>query len=1157
MFNCVGRWARIIAVLLGFALAGQVIAQSQLQTFPRSGDAFGPFNARFLQGGEGIAGSIAPSDPMLRADAAWTMLSWVRSEEISPNTVLLGGFGDPSGSGGRYLGLRAGAPTLVIDGASSISHERVIQANTWHMIAVTFDSGVTKLYVDGSQVASKKIRLSDAQAQLNLAPSLSPWAPDNHFGGELANFIVSARAYSADEIHRAYQAKPDFSLIHFAEVSKGWPWQVKQWTGMELPQAPWTLPRSAAPFSVPVAKAEVKSSALRASRANEWILGQWRLVEAQKITAGPAAISQPGFDAKSWYAATVPGTVLTTLIDRGVYPDPDYGLNNMAIPESLARQSYWYRTEFETPSNLQGKALTLSFKGINYVAEVWLNGTSLGQIKGAFIRGVFDVSSALKVGQQNALAVHILPPPHPGIPQEESIAAGPGENGGNLALDGPTFVATEGWDWIPGIRDRNVGLWQDVVLSASGSVRIKDPRVITQLPLPATDRANIYIDVPLYNSSASAVRGTLSASFDNVMVRKGVELAPGEATVTLTAQEFKQLRLEHPRLWWPNGYGNQELYNLHLSFTANNVESDSKDVRFGIRHITYELSLFDDVGKLQRVDVDTTLGTLRGERLTDVRHEAIKKSPKGWAASLMPGALRSPAVHVLEDVSLTPHLAIRVNGVRIAARGGNWGMDDSRKRVSREKLEPYFRLHKQANLNVIRNWLGQNTEDVFYDLADEYGLLVLNDFWASTQDFQVEPQDPQLFLANARDVISRYRNHPSIAVWFGRNEGVPHPILNEGLADAVAELDGTRYFTGSSNRVNLQGSGPYNYRPPAEYFTQNAEGFSVEVGTPSLSTLESLEASIPPQDRWPISDTLAYHDWHHGGNGDVKTFMETLDRQFGAATSLEDFERKAQMMNYVTYRALFEGFHAFLWTKNSGRLLWMTHPSWPSNHWQIYSSDYDTHASYYGVKKACESLHAQMNLPDHQLAVINTTVEAQRGLKLRSRVYSLDNRLLSEREDKLDATANAVTNASKLDLFGTSDDPVLVKLDLFDATGTVRSQNLYWESKDDSALRKLNQLPAGSLRVNAVQSREVDEMHMLVALENTGSTVVLNTKLTLLDTHGKRILPAYYEDNYVSLLPGEKREVLIRYSASDATTTARVGLRAWNLAEQTVSPTLR
>ena len=191
------------------------------------------------------------------------------------------------------------------------------------------------------------------------------------------------------------------------------------------------------------------------------------LAEGPKVEADGAAISGKGFNAKSWYVGTVPGTVLTTLVDRGVYPDPDYGLNNMAIPETLNKHDYWYRTEFKTPSSLSGKHLTLSFHGINYQATIWLNGQSLGTITGAFIRGNFDVTGILKPGQTNVLAVRVSPPPHPGIPQEQSIKGGPGENGGIMCLDGPTFVATEGWDWIPAIRDRDTGIWQPVTITAT------------------------------------------------------------------------------------------------------------------------------------------------------------------------------------------------------------------------------------------------------------------------------------------------------------------------------------------------------------------------------------------------------------------------------------------------------------------------------------------------------------------------------------------------------------------------------------------------------------------------------------------------------------------------------------------------------------------
>ena len=367
----------------------------------------------------------------------------------------------------------------------------------------------------------------------------------------------------------------------------------------------------------------------------------------------------------------------------------------------------------------------------------------------------------------------------------------------------------------------------------------------------------------------------------------------------------------------------------------------------------------------------------------------------------MPGGESSPSVKMLDDTRTSPYLVIKVNGVRIAARGGNWGMDDSRKRVSREHLEPYFRLHRDANLNIIRNWVGQNTEQTFYDLADEYGLMVWNDFWESTQNYNVEAENPALFLANARDTILRFRNHPSIVVWCGRNEGVPQPILNEGLIDLINSLDGTRYYFPSSNQVNLQNSGPYKYMDPTLYYTALNHGFSVETGTPSFSTLESFRAWIPKEDQWPIGDDWAYHDWHQSGNGDMAPFMAQMQAEFGAPISLEDFERKAQMLDYIDHRAIFEGMNAHLWSPNSGRMLWMTQPAWPSNTWQILNADYDTQSSFYAVKKACEPLHIQLDLSNYNVALVNTTNDPQASYAARCQcVFAREQALTPQRREE-------------------------------------------------------------------------------------------------------------------------------------------------------------
>lgn len=1131
-------------VLLVLGIEGFAFAQSA----PIPPGNLGPYNVTFLEGGVGLSRALPKDHALFSSNAPWSMTLWLRLTQQQRGTVMLASLGEVASKACRCLFLEDGKLSLALGEAEALATRAAIDAGVWHAIAVTHDGETARLYVDGRDVGARKMQAPPVSPLLELAPVFRASGGVSHFGGSFAAFELHGGALSPQAVREHALARPEFALVTFQHVGAGWPWQMRAWRGLQVPQDPWTLPRAKTPSSPPIAAPLPAATGLVAGGDRVWKLGDWHLVEAPKVSAGGAEISKREFAAESWYRATVPGTVLTTLIDRGVYPDPDYGLNNMVIPESLARQDYWYRAAFSAPAELDGPQLTLTFKGINYTAEVWLNGTHLGDITGAFIRGVFDVTGKIKAGE-NVLAVRVSPPPHPGIPHEESIAAGPGENGGNLAIDGPTFVASEGWDWIPGIRDRNTGIWQDVELHASGRVRVLDPQVVTRLPLPRIDQADVSVVVPLENTNTSATPASVRVQFEGVSIDKQVTLQPGKSEVRLEPSEFTQLRVREPRLWWPNGYGPANLYSMTISVQSAGTVSDTKTLRFGIRHITYELSLFDRLGRLRRVEIDPALGSARGERLIDVSHEAIKQSPRGWAASLTLAGETSPAVRAAPTESLTPHLAIRVNGVPIAARGGNWGTDDSRKRIARARLEPFFRLHKEANLNTIRNWVGQNTEDVFYELADEYGLLILNDFWASTQDFQVEPQDPTLFLANARDVIQRYRNHPSIALWFGRNEGVPQPILNEGLANLVAELDGTRYFNGSSNNVNLQGSGPYNYRPPWQYFTELAQGFSVEVGTPSLSTLEAIEASVPPADRWPLSDTLAYHDWHFGGNGDVATFMKSLATQYGEATSLEDFERKAQMMNYVTYRALFEGFHAGLWSKNSGRLLWMTHPAWPSNHWQIYSADYDTHAAYYGVKKASEAVHAQMNLPDFRLAVINTTRSARANLTLRVRVVALDGALLTERSHKVSAVANAVTSLGRLELetFFVQHPMVLVVLALSDASGTVLSENTYWQGRDEASHQQLNSLGKQPIAVSGQALREGEEIVLRAELLNRGTLPALALKLTLVDVRGQRILPAYYSDNYVTLLPNEPRRIEIRYPAARSS-ESKINVRGWNVA---------
>ena len=684
-----------------------------------------------------------------------------------------------------------------------------------------------------------------------------------------------------------------------------------------------------------------------------------------------------------------------------------------------------------------------------------------------------------------------------------------------------------------------------MTLKATGAVRVGDVRVLTRLPLSDTSSAAVTISVPLVNETRAAVEGVLEASFEGVTVRRRVDVAPGRAEVTLAPSDFPQLKLSNPRLWWPNGYGRPELYHLRVSFRTGAGESDSARLRFGVRELSYELTLLDGAGRLRRVEYDPAKSP--GEHVVNVSHGGTFESPEGWVASFTPGGETSVSIRELADRRASPHLVVRVNGVRIACRGGNWGLDDSRKRVSRERMEPYFRLHREAGLTMIRNWCGQNTEEVFYEPADEYGLLVWNDFRLSTQDRNLEPEDPALFLSNARDTVLRFRNHPSIAVWGGRNEGVPPPALNEGLGRILRELDGTRYYSPNSRDVNLQGSGPWHHGDAFKFFTTRARGFSTELGLPSPPSADTIRAMLAPSDHWPPNDAWAYHDWHAGGGGDVKHFMDAMAEELGEPESLEDFERKAQLLSYASHRAMFEGFNAHLWNPNTGRLMWMSHPAWPSMAWQMYSSDYSTHGAYFGVKKANSPLHVQLDQPDLGITVVNNTRTPRRGLRLLMHVLNLNGTVISTHEQALSAPSNAAARVSRLRVPAwAKDDVVFVRLTLIEGGGAVLAENFYWHAAQKSGYRKLNGMTETPLACLAVLKTERGAARVEVELTNYSEGVALAAQVVLGDAAtGGRVLPVYASDNYISLVPGERRRIDIE--APGPIRGMNVEVKGWNV----------
>lgn len=507
----------------------------------------------------------------------------------------------------------------------------------------------------------------------------------------------------------------------------------------------------------------------------------WRLASQADVKESGEQISTPNYAADKWLTATVPGTVLTTLVNNKVYPEPLYGENNRPdrIPESLCRTSYWYRTSFTVPPDYAGRNLWLNFDGINYSAEVWVNGKNLGTIKGAFARGVFDMSAVAKPGEAATLAVLVSPQPNPGDPIEHTLANGLGKNGGLTAVDGPTFLCTIGWDWIPGIRDRDAGIWQRVFLSATGPVLVQEPLVTSDLTLSRLDSADIKIQATLKNISGQPQQGFLKGTFGDISFQQAVELAANATKVViLDPATAPQLKLKHPKLWWPNGYGPQNLYPVHVAGEIGGAVSDAKDFSFGIRKITY-------------------------------------------------------------TVPESENLTLSVNGVRVVCKGGCWGMDEAMKRIPRERLEAQLRMHQQANYTMIRNWVGQSTSEDFYDLCDKYGILLWDEFFQPNPSDGPNPTDLETYLANCREKIVRFRNHPSIAVWCGRNEGKPPKEIDDALQKLMNELEPTRHYQPSStDGRGVRSGGPYRWRTPQEYYGVDAP-FKTELGSVSVPTLDS------------------------------------------------------------------------------------------------------------------------------------------------------------------------------------------------------------------------------------------------------------------------------------------------------------------------------
>ncbi len=884
----------------------------------------------------------------------------------------------------------------------------------------------------------------------------------------------------------------------------------------------------------------------------------WLLQSSYLVEAEGKEISSPDFQPTDWYLATVPTTVLSALVKNGVYPDPYVGLNNMKIPDAsdefnqkydLAKYShisgrgnpwadpYWFWTQFEVPPEYEGRVIWLSMEGINYRAEVWLNSSLVAgssEVVGMFGNWFFDITEHTNTQNINTLAIKIYPLDYPGLPGEPQLEAfgSFGSNGGPTGDIGKnvTMQCSVGWDWMPAVRDRNMGIWQDVFISATGAVDIRYPFVLSDLPLPSMDEAELKIRTDLVNLTESSKTGTLLAKIrpknfkgKEILLRKEVALtANQEAEIQFDRESHPELVIKNPKLWWPNGQGDQYLYDLELIFELNGEKSDVERRTFGIREVSSKVTMVE-----------------------------------GWARR-----------------------DFFVNGQKILLKGGAWVPDMMLNR-SPGKLRHELRLVKEANLNMVRIWGGGLTPpEEFFTRCDELGLLVWHDFWITgdcqgtwdkgSQDY---PYDEDVFLKNASDVVKKLRNHPSLLVWTAGNEGFPREEIYVPLRNKIlARLDGTRPFIPSSGyREPPQGwglswpdnqpagtysGGPYHWIDPRVYY-KKVEGkkdwlFKNEVGLPSLPTLESLKKFIPDLTpdhgvKFPLNHTWGYHDACEG-NGKYSLYDQAIRKRYGEPKDVEDYVRKGQLINAENYRAIFEAVNQAM-DRVAGVLLWKTNPAWPSVIWQLYDWYLCPNAGYYYTKKACEPLHIQLNLDDLSVSVINNHLATKEGLIASVNVYTKNIERVWNRTAKVNIGPNTSKEILKIEVpEKMREDIYFVELKLENSKNGLVSENFYWLAENDD-FTFFSELPDVMLNVEIEKVKMDTQILYRIRLENPSGDLAFFVNPSIRKgKEGGEVLPSFWSDNYFSLLPGKSKQITVEIQKSDLEgQQAYLKLDGWNI----------
>ncbi|MEP6746880.1 MAG: glycoside hydrolase family 2 TIM barrel-domain containing protein [Bacteroidota bacterium] len=849
----------------------------------------------------------------------------------------------------------------------------------------------------------------------------------------------------------------------------------------------------------------------------------WTMKKAGDVNNTAEELSMPGYATKDWMQAIVPGTVLNSLVFNKMYPDPYFGTNNKLtnkiIPDiaQAGREfyTYWFRTEFVLPGDYKGKNIWLQVDGINYRAEIWLNGNLVNTISGMFMQDYIEISDFAKPGEKNALAIKVLPVDIPGTNKPKPWRArGENKNGGdgNIGLN-TTMLMSVGWDFTfkDGIRDRNTGIWKNISLYTTNKVALRHPFVKSDLAKPNYDAAAETVSVEVYNVAMKTVTCIVKGEIagEGIQFEKNIVLLRGEdKQIVFTAKDFQQLNIHHPRLWWPQFKGKPELYELRLKVYADGILGDSINTKFGIREIV-----------------------------------AGRNTP---------------------DSSKTFY----VNGRKIFIRGANW-IPEAMLRTSDERTYAELRYTKQSGINLLRLWGGGIAEsDYFYQLCDEMGLLVWQEFWL-TGDTK-HPQDKDLYFANLASTIKRIRNHPSVAFYVASNESTEV----SGTKELLAALDGTRPYQMQSETDGVHDGSPYQQVNPMQHYENTAsdrgsrvDGFNPEYGAPSLPTVEALREMMDKKDLWPVNKVVWDYmdgDAFHGMTGKYTTLVNN----YGASSSIDEFAAKAQLVNAVNSTSIWE-----VWNENkfgygdrycSGLLFWYLNSPERQVCGRMWDWSLEPTASLFYTQHALEPLHVQFDYSKNTVSVYNDFFRSFSNYKLTAELYDFDShKIYSQSVTVKNIPEDAVLNNLLHLEFPAKISPVhFISLKLFDDAGKEVSNRFYWRSTDKYLGKQTMSGPAtGGFESLASMKPAILKTKYSVAdsgsnkvieieIRNVSKVIAFFTQLQLLDRDKKPVRPSFYTDNFFSLLPGETKHIRIETQGGLIQPGTILVVKKWNAAAE-------